>query len=486
MIGRRLLKVIGFALCVLTSCQRAGQYPSLGKKTEVNEVAIESRDERLRREMRWMQSTPTSDTPIVFVPQKNSDEWAKLPTYWNAPPFPAGLPTAHLGLAPIGVVATWALVEHHAVVKIKVPRGLPDPTPRFPSGNPPTLGKWRLGKALFFMPIVKVGAKTYSCAGCHDPSYGFAQSPSNPPAAKYNTPSLLNAVYNRRQFWDGRVDTLEETLFRGFEDDGTASVEKRLERGLQEHDWRGLVQDLVKKKDEKLNHQFKTVFGIEHPTQDAVARSLATYIRTLLSGDSIYDAAKQARLDASAKTLAASHFAAALTDDATAATLRDSIHDKSPTPDELADLVAKGHALFHGNARCAQCHRGPLFTDHDFHNIGFDEKEGWPPEGKETGRAVHVPFGLKETRLIGAFRTPSLRNLIGTNPYFHDGSRKTLRDVVTYYDVGVPPLSPHVAKALKDGDRPQMLVLSKADNDALVFFMRSLQGRPVDPMLTAP
>jgi cytochrome c peroxidase len=425
------------------------------------------------------------DTPIVFVPT-TSAEWAKLPAYWNAAPFPAGLPSAHLGLAPIGMAAAWALVEHHAAVKIKVPRGLPDPTPHIPHANPPTVGKWRLGKALFFMPIVKVGSKSVSCAVCHDPASGFAQSPGNPTGAKFDSPSLLNAVYNRRQFWDGRADSLEETLFRGFEDEGASSPDKRLERGLEQHDWRGFVRDLVDKKDENLHRQFEAVFGIKHPTQDAVARSLATYIRTLLSGDSIHDAAEQARMDAAAPALTAAHFAAALKDDAAAASLRDSVHDKTPTRDELPSLLMKGHALFHGKARCAQCHRGPLFTDHDFHNIGFDDKEGWPTGGKETGRAVHVPVGLKEIRLVGAFRTPTLRNLIGTNPYFHDGSRKSLRDVVYYYNVGVPPFSPYVAKALKDGDQPQMLVLTREDNDALVCFMRSLQGRRVDPLLTAP
>src|SRR5207249_2305953 len=155
-------------------------------------------------------------------------------------------------------------------------------------------------------------------------------------------------------------------------------------------------------------------------TQDTVAQALATYMRTILSGDSLYDRADRIRRERKSTSLTAEHFRDAL-DDQTAQTFLDD-DGKKRTRAELPALFARGHELFHGKARCATCHPGPLFTDHDYHNVGYPGDEGDPPMGKETGRAAHVPIGLKERRLIGAFRTPTLRNLARTDPYFHNGS----------------------------------------------------------------
>jgi cytochrome c peroxidase len=151
----------------------------------------------------------------------------------------------------------------------------------------------------------------------------------------------------------------------------------------------------------------------------------------------------------------------------------------------MPEFLAKGHELYKGKARCAQCHNGPLFTDQDYHNVGYPGDEGAPPIGKETGRAAQVPVGLKQARLIGAFRTPSLRNLIKTQPYFHNGLLRTLPQVVDFYDSGVQP-SLRLAKALKDDDREQQLNLTPEERDALVMFLRSLEGTPVDAKVQAP
>lgn len=473
-----LLFVAG--LCLLTSCQRAQQYKAIPKEAVTKAEPKEEESEKFLSQLSWIEPAETPDTPIVFVPS-SSGEWPKLAAYWNALPFPGGLPTVHLGLPPMQMAAAWALVEHHTVIKIKVPRGLLDPTPNFPPPNPPTLGKWRLGKKLFFTPMLTAGSKKYSCATCHDPRHGFAEDPANPPGARYNTPSLINVAYNRRQFWDGRVRTLEEALFQSANDERRADPEKRLEKGFERHVWGGFARALAE--DGRFHKDFIAVLGVQ-PTQDAVAQALATYLRTILAGDSLYDRAEQVRRDKNAKTLTAAHFAELVKDEVTAGPLRDSVSSDKPKREEMPMLLVKGHELFHGKARCARCHQGPLFTDDDFHNIGCDAKESWPLD-KETGRAVHVPIGLKEARLIGAFRTPSLRNLEKTYPYFHHASGRTLRDVVDFYDIGVLP-APYLAKTLKDGERPQSLLLSAADRDALVIFLRSLQGQEVDSMVMRP
>ena len=120
----------------------------------------------------------------------------------------------------------------------------------------------------------------------------------------------------------------------------------------------------------------------------------------------------------------------------------------------------KGYELY--RAYCAQCHAGPLFTDHDYHNVGYGGKVGEPNPDVETGRSVRVPTGLKETRLIGAFRTPTLRNLLVTNPYFHDGSRTTLREVVEFYDNGFFN-SPYLAQCLRSATGARVLNLTGAN-----------------------
>ena len=235
--------------------------------------------------------------------------------------------------------------------------------------------------------------------------------------------------------------------------------------------------------DGQYNAKFEFVFGIEHPTQDAVAQALATYMRTILSGDSLYDRAEALRKSRNAATLTVDIFRELLKwDDLTAASLRDSINSQTPPREDMPALLAAGHALFHGKARCVECHQGPIFSDQDYHNIGIEN----PAEGKETGRSVHVPIGLKETRLVGGYRTPTLRNLGSTNPYFHDGSRATLREVVEYFDFRVLPAPGRLAKALQDGDHERRLSLSDDERLALVTFLRSLQGAPVDRMVAAP
>jgi cytochrome c peroxidase len=472
-----VLLVFAIFFGMLVGCQKAQQFPAVGKKVEVKEDIKPGENESFLRELTWSELGATRDTPIVFVPA-GSPEWGKLKKYWNEAPFPVGLPTIHIGFSPLEIAAAWVVVEQNTDIKIKVPLGLPDPTPHLPGANPPTVGKWRLGKTLFHWPIVRTDKRTVSCVTCHDPRRAFAEDPSNPAQTKRSAPSLLNVVYNRRQFWDGRVDSLEETLFRGLDDERQLTPEKRLERGLEEHNWGGWVRELVEKKDKDLHKQFLEVFGVEHPTQATVSQALATYMRTLLAGDSLYDQAAEAR---QAKDVArsASLFGQLLKDDAAVQTLRDTVTSDGPKKDELAMLWAKGHELFHGRARCAKCHDGALLTDQDYHNIGCDLKENWPEGRKETGRSVLLPPGLKEPRYLGAFRTPSLRNLKSKHRYFHDGSRVNLYDVVDFYDRGILKL-PHVATPLLRGTEAQLLILNQAEKNALVVYLRSMEGRRED------
>ncbi len=125
------------------------------------------------------------------------------------------------------------------------------------------------------------------------------------------------------------------------------------------------------------------------------------------------------------------------------------------------------------------CHRDALFTDFDFHNIGLNNKDSLPSLDKLTGRFSAVPIGLKESRLIGAYRTPTLRALPRTARYFHDGRRLTLREVIQFYDHEILP-APDLAAALRGGER---LGLKADEIDALVLFLEAMDGGPVDALI---
>jgi cytochrome c peroxidase len=474
----RFVQIISiFLVFLVLGCERAQRFPSpSARKTTTNDPK-NGKDEPPPR-LSWMEPEPRSgDLPIHFVADRDV-EWRQLPGFWThyplIPPF--------LAQPPLAALTSLVWTEQVRAIKIKVPRGLPDPTPNFPPNNPPTYGKWRLGKELFHKPLLRAGDKTFSCASCHVPGTGFTQDERRPPDGRYNTLSLVNVAFNRRQFWDGRVRTLEETLFRSLADERNLTDTESRTLALEQHVWGGFVRALFESDDARLEYQFNLVFGVKHPTQDTVARALATYLRTILAGDSLYDRAERIRRDRKEPKLTEDHFRVLLTDGKAVDLLVEGLAIKA-RGETLPALVVAGHGLFHGKAKCSQCHAGPLFTDQDYHNIGYRGPEGWPGPGKETGRAVHVPIGLKESRFIGAFRTPSLRNLSRTAPYFHDGSHWLLKNVVEFYDAGVQPTA-HLATALRDGERERQLQLTEAERTALVVFLRTLDGVPPDPIVT--
>jgi cytochrome c peroxidase len=450
---------------VVAGCQRAGQYPP---KLPENNKPPEDAKKIFDENWAFRKSKPLAlDAPIVFIPDSNP-EWADLPAFWNRLVVPpAGLPTCHLGQTALGAVSALVLTGHKDVVKIKVPRGLPDPTPNIPGSNPPTLAKWQLGKSLFYDRILVMSElQSYACAKCHDPNHGFCNDGAiDPLGGEYNTLSLINCVYNKHQFWDGRVNTLEQVLVRSLDDENVVG-----ERRIREHIWSGLVPHLDK--DKSYRERFVHVFGTA-PTQDNIAKALATYLRTILSGNSIYDRAQSARGKGS--VLTAKQFETALTtNDLTAL--------GQGKKAEAAQKLEKGYNLFHGKARCQVCHFGPLFTDHDFHNVGLGDSD----IGEQPGRFAHVPVGLKESRLKGAFRTPTLRNLPRTDPYMHNGD-KTLEDVVNFFDRGITRFHENLAPQLLQGPgEPQRLGLTKDEIGELLLFLRALDGDDIDPILLPP
>jgi cytochrome c peroxidase len=411
---------------------------------------------------------------IEFVHAGSDPEaWGKLPTFWLGPPFsPADQAAALIGLSPLGVAA---LTAGGKVVRIKVPLGLDDPRPHVPADNPMTLARWELGRLLFhdssWLQATTAAQPAVSCASCHIPKMGFADR-TRPGRDSFRTPTLVNCVFNQRQFWDGRAELLEEVVQRSLQDEREPTAPERFR-----HVWHGVIGRL--RADARLTNEFLKVFGTE-PTQDAVGKALAVYLRTILVGNSIHDRAVAEQARTGSRSLEAAHYEAVLTPAALGELGRDK--DK---PADVAHALVHGYRLFHdvdhtGRTNCAVCHMGRQFTDGGFYNVGI---EPTPNIGEERGRFTMVPIGQKDRFLINAFKTPTLRGLLRAARYLHDASADELRDVVAHHAHDREYLDPLMrdAKGNIRGDD-----LSEGEVADLVLFLRSLNGEEPAPILSKP
>ncbi|MBX9579952.1 MAG: cytochrome C peroxidase, partial [Gemmataceae bacterium] len=365
--------------------------------------------------------------PLVFV-TRNSPEWAGLKAYFTDGTEPAVDPAT-------GEAAT------RRVVKVKVPLGLTT-APPVPAENPLTLAKWNLGKRLYFDPLLSTSGEV-ACASCHHPAKGYsdqrkASAGIGGAVGGINSPTVVNAAYNPIQFWDGRAVTLED------QSQGPVGNNKEMFGGR--HDpWEEAVLRL--RGNPEYVTAFAKVFG-HAPTRDAAAKAIAAYERTVLVGNSLHDRAEAAmrarvteeetgQFEAKAEDYAAAVKAAFAAKDVHAlkALGLDAGKDAGKA-DEVGQRVFNGRTLFFGKARCSNCHAGDTFTDGMFHNLGV----GVGPDGQvpstEFGRFAVLRTGHKDTALVGAFKTPGLRGLLGTAPYMHSGDEKTLEEVVEFYDRG--------------------------------------------------
>lgn len=296
---------------------------------------------------------------------------------------------------------------------VRVPLGLDLAAP-VPDDNPLTAAKVELGRQLFFDPILSSDGSR-SCASCHQPGRYFADGRRVPVGihdrrGSRNVPTLLNVAYGRSFFWDGRAATLEEQVLEPIQ------APSELGSDLSE-----LVGRLEGRPD--LRAAFRDAFRYGAVSPRNLARALASYLRTLRSGDAPIDRY--------------------LAGDTTA----------------LSTAARRGFRLFVGRANCGVCHLAPLFTDHRFHNTGVSWGSDDPGRAAVTGR--------DEDR--GAFKTPGLRNVAHTAPYMHDGSLATLEKVIEHYDGGGTS-NPYLDEEIEP------LGLSDAEKRELIAFLRALTG----------
>lgn len=290
--------------------------------------------------------------------------------------------------------------------------------------NPAPAAAVALGKKLFFSPALSVDG-TVACAHCHQPEKGFADArPASPGVnggvGKRNAPSVWNAVHQQSQFWDGRAKSLEEQA--------SGPIMNAIEMG---HSPRGVVASVQALPE--MRQMMAEAYGDDSVTLERIARAIAAYEQTLVRGNSPFD-----------------RFVFG--------------GDKTALPAE----AQRGMELFRGKANCAACHLigkdNALFTDHQFHNLGV----GMDPAGELTDLGRFEVSGQERDK--GAFRTPSLRNVAETAPYMHDGSLKTLKEVVDFY-VGGGNANPQLDPLL----RP-LTMFTREERADLVAFLESLTG----------
>lgn len=293
---------------------------------------------------------------------------------------------------------------------LHVPLGLDARALIIPENNPLTAEKILLGKQLFFDPRWSK-TRTVSCSSCHSPQMGWSDDrrlslDHEGKLTPRHAPTIVNRAFSRLEGWIGHRESTEDLLVN-----------------LPFTSAEAISQNIAPVIGYQV--QFQRVFGTP-VTPEGVARAIAAYQRTILSGNSAFDRAQAG--------------------------------DKKA----LAPAARRGHALFEGKARCVKCHSGPNFTDEGYHNTGI----GTDSRNPDLGRFVITKRNVNRS----AFKTPTLRDVARRGPYMHDGSLATLRDVIAFYDRGGlpnPHLSPEMAR----------LDLSAREREDLLAFLESLSGR---------
>ncbi len=287
--------------------------------------------------------------------------------------------------------------------------------------EPPKPETVRLGKWLYYDTRLSAD-NTIACVTCHRPENAFSEPSAVSTGIRgqkggRKAPTFINAAWALlpHMFWDGRAATLEEQAL--------GPVENPIEMGNTHEQMLATLEGIT-----GYAQYFEEAFGSPGITNDRVAKAIADYERTRMSGNSPYDQWKAG--------------------------------DESA----VSDQVKLGDELFFDKAGCNQCHLGYNFTDTLFHNLGV----GWDPETEEFADKGRYQVTEAEHEL-GAFKTPTVREVTKRAPYMHDGSVATLREVIELYDRG-GEANPHLDPKI------QPLNLTEEETDALIAMMEALDG----------
>ncbi len=313
-------------------------------------------------------------------------------------------------------LALFAAAPVAAEPEAAFPLGLDAEEVRIPADNPPSADKVALGRALFFDPRLSRD-DTIACATCHRPALAFTDGQPvstgiGGQRGGRSAPTVINRVFATAQFWDGRAPSLEEQA--------KGPIVNPIEMGMPDHATLERKLNAI----EGYRTWFQRVFASD-VTIDGVARAIASFERSVLSGNSALDR----------------HY--------------DGVEGA------LSPAAERGLKLFKGDANCSKCHAGFNFTDEKYHNLGV----GMDRPDADTGRQQVT--GRVEDR--GRFKTPTLREVAATAPYMHDGSLATLEAVIDFYDKG------GIANPQLDKDMKKLNLSARQKADLLAF-LRALSG----------
>lgn len=324
---------------------------------------------------------------------------------------------AVLAPPPAGAADPKAEVVTSGEWSMTLPLGLQATSAYIPEDNPMSEPKIALGKLLYFDPRLSRDG-TISCASCHNPYHGFTDPArtSEGVGGKLggrNSPTVLNRLFSAEQFWDGRAKDLEEQAH--------GPLVNAVEMAMPSHD------EVVKNVEAVKGYTplFAKAFGDDAITMERIAKAIAAYERTVVTGDSPFD--------------------------------RYQAGDK----DALSAEAVRGMVLFNGKANCRPCHVGFNFTDETYQNIGVGMDAAKPDLGRYDV--------TKDDQDRGKFKVPTLRNVTQTAPYMHDGSEATLVEVIDFYDRGGGK-NPNLSKEVKP------LGLTAEEKQDLLAFLESLTG----------
>jgi len=287
--------------------------------------------------------------------------------------------------------------------------------------DPPTPERVRLGRWLYYDTRLSAD-NTIACATCHRPENAFSEPTPVSTGIRgqkgnRKAPTFINAAWALfpHTFWDGRAASLEEQAM--------GPVANPIEMGNTHEAMIQTIQGIG-----GYAGYFQEAFGSPEITTDGIAKAIADYERTRMSGNSPYDRWKNG--------------------DETA----------------VSEQVKLGDQLFFDKAGCNQCHLGYNFTDSLFHNLGV----GWDPETQHFKDLGRVAISHQEND-TGAFKTPTVRDVTKRAPFMHDGSVATLREAVELYNRG-GEANPYLDPKIKP------LGLTGDEMDALVLMMEALSG----------
>lgn len=360
------------------------------------------------------------------------------------PSLTTGVPGA--GPITVSEIETW-LADPANFVELKpiLPLGLSQGAAQITGleENPLTRAKIELGRQLYFDPRLSKDS-TVSCASCHDPSMGYTAHTKtgigiDGQAGGRNSPVAYNRILSGKQFWDGRVDSLEAQA--------VGPIANPIEMGFTHE---GVVKRLASMP--VYAKQFEKVFG--DVTIDAVGMAIAAFERVIVTAPSPYDYNEQWR---PYQDYEAEDFE----DDPELAELY-AAAKAGIEAHPMSESAKRGREIFFTEkGNCTACHVGANLADEKYHNIGVGMDKDQPDVGR---------FAVtKDEADMGAFKTPTVRNVVLTAPYMHDGSVATLEEVVEWYDKGG-----HPSKYLSEKIRP--LKLSEQDQADLVEFMKACTG----------